>query len=134
MTMEQSGDVRARFEKKIRECFEAYQEQWLKKRPDALIEAAEEIASIQRMAKELPGAVTEETAGYLLQFKNPLQVVSDRWRDASDPELHTDDSLSYVLWQLYDRRDAEADYELEPKPTPTPKASRKPRSHGGKER
>ena len=42
-------DVRAKFEQKLRDCFEQYKAEWLQKRPDTLIEVAEEIASVQRM-------------------------------------------------------------------------------------
>ncbi len=107
-------DVRARFEQKLKDCFEDYKNQWLQKRPDALIEDAEEIASVQRMFKELPEAVTDEDAAYLLRFKNPLEVVADAWQDANGFGSVIDDEMTHMLWELRDRGDAEADYEMEP--------------------
>ena len=107
-------DVRVRFEQKIRECFEQYEKGWLQKSPEALIEEADEIASVQRMAKELPVTAEERDMEYLLRFKNPLEVVSDRWRNETSMESQNDDGLSYVLWELRDRQDAEYDYEMEP--------------------
>ena len=107
-------DVRARFEQKIRECFEQYEKGWLQKSPEALVEEAAEIASVQRMARELPSSATEEDMAYLLRFKNPLEVVSDRWRSETDMGLQSDSGLDHVLWELRDRQDAEYDYEMEP--------------------
>ena len=107
-------DVRARFEQKVRDCFKQYEKAWLQKSPDVLIEEAAEIASIQRMAKKLPSAATEEDMEYLLRFKNPLEVVSDRWRSETSEEMQGDDALNHVLWEICDRQDAEYDYEMEP--------------------
>lgn len=107
-------DVRARFEQKVRDCFKQYEKAWLQKSPEVLIEEAAEIASIQRMAKELPSSATEEDMAYLLHFKNPLEVVSDRWRSETNMGLQSDNGLDYVLWELRDRQDAECDYEMEP--------------------
>ena len=45
--------------------------------PAELIERCEELEAVTRMADELPSAVTEEDAEYLLRFRNPLEVVSD---------------------------------------------------------
>ena len=106
-------DVRTRFEQKIKDCFEQYKAEWLQKRPDALIEDAEEIASVQRMFKELPGAVTDEDAAYLLRFKNPLEVVSDYWTDMNGSGSVADDDMTHILWEIRDRGVAEADYEME---------------------
>ncbi len=107
-------DVRAKFEQKLKDCFEQYKAEWLQKRPDMLIEDAEEIASVQRMFKELPGAVTDEDAAYLLRLKNPLEVVADAWQDANGFGSVIDDEMTHMLWELRDRGDAEADYEMEP--------------------
>ena len=107
-------DVRAKFEQKLRDCFEQYKAEWLQKRPDTLIEDAEEIASVQRMFKELPGAVMDEDAAYLLRFKNPLEVVADAWQDANGFGSVIDDELTHLLWEIQDRQAAEADYEMEP--------------------
>ena len=110
----QEDDVRAQFEQKLKNCFEQYKAEWLQKPVTALIEDAEEIASVQRMFKELPGAVTDEDAAYLLRFKNPLEVVADAWQDANGFGSVIDDEMTHMLWELRDRGDAEADYEMEP--------------------
>lgn len=66
------------------------------------------------MMKELPSAVSEEDAEYLLRFKNPLEVVSDEWisRNGMD-SLVVDEEMSHILWSLQDMGEAEAFYELE---------------------
>ncbi len=67
------------------------------------------------MMKELPSAVSDEEALYLLRFKNPLEVVSNEWigRNGMD-SLVVDDEINHLLWALQDRGDAEQFYELEP--------------------
>lgn len=93
----------------------AYKERWLKMTPTELIARCEELEAVTRMAQELPSAVSDEDAEYLLRFKNPLEVVSDEWisRNGIDA-LIVDDEMSHLLWSLQDRGDAEQSYEIEP--------------------
>ena len=107
-------NAKAALKEKLRTCFNQYKARWLQKRPEALIEEAEEIASVQRMFKELPDAVTEEDAEYLLRFKNPLEVVSDSWQSMNGSGSVVDDDMSYILWELRDKQSAKFDYEMEP--------------------
>ena len=107
-------DVRSLLKQKVENCYKEFYASWLMKQPIDLVERAEEIASIQRMAEELPSAVTEEDAKYLLRFKNPLEVVSDRWQSMNGSGTVVDDDMSHILWELRDHRDAEQDYEMEP--------------------
>ncbi len=107
-------DAKTRLSQKLKDCFEQYKTEWLRKRPDALIEDAEEIASVQRMFKELPNAVTDEDAAYLLRFKNPLEVASDYWTRMNGSGSVVDDEVTHILWEIRDRQAAEADYEMEP--------------------
>ena len=107
-------NAKAALKEKLRTCFNQYKARWLQKRPEALIEEAEEIASVQRMFKELPDAVTEEDAEYLLRFKNPLEVFSDSWQSMNGSGSVVDDDMSYILWELRDKQSAKFDYEMEP--------------------
>ena len=109
-----SEDIRARFEQKIRECFNAYHTAWLKETPAELIKLADEIVTIQRMAKELPGSATTDEMEYLLRFKNPLQIVSDEWRAEYGPDAIIDEEMRHVLWNIVDKEFADAIYEMEP--------------------
>lgn len=92
-----------RLREKIQRCFDEYKAEWLQKRPDILIEEAEEIASVQRMMKELPDAVMEKDAEYLLRFKNPLEVVSDYWQSMNGSGTVVDDDMAHILWEIRDR-------------------------------
>ena len=116
-------NAKAALKEKLQNCFEQYKAGWLQKRPDVLIEEAEEIASVQRMFKELPDAVTEEDAEYLLRFKNSLEVVSDRRQSMNGSGTVVDDDMFHILWELRDKQSAEFDYEMEPEyyeqPTPS---------------
>ena len=116
-------NAKAALKEKLQTCFDRYMAGWLQKRPEVLIEEAEEIASVQRMFRELPDAVTEEDAEYLLRFKNPLEVVSDSWQSMNGSGTVVDDDMSYILWDLRDKQSAEFDYEMEPEyynqPTPS---------------
>ena len=107
-------NAKAALKEKLQTCFDRYKAGWLQKRPEVLIEEAEEIASVQRMFRELPDAVTEEDAEYLLRFKNPLEVVSDSWQSMNGSGTVVDDDMSYILWDLRDKQSAEFDYEMEP--------------------
>lgn len=100
---------------KVNTNFAGYKEQWLKMSPTELIDRCEELEAVTRMAQELPSAVSDEDAEYLLRFKNPLEVVSDEWisRNGID-SLIVDDEMSHLLWSLQDRGDAEQCYEMEP--------------------
>ena len=106
---------RSLLKQKVNANFADYKEQWLKMSPAELIERCEELEAVTRMAKELPSAVSEEDAEYLLRFKNPLEVVSDEWisRNGID-SLIVDDEMSHLLWSLQDSGDAEQTYEMEP--------------------
>ena len=116
-------NAKAALKEKLQTCFDRYKAGWLQKRPEVLIEEAEEIASVQRMFRELPDAVTEEDAEYLLRFKNSLEVVSDRRQSMNGSGTVVDDDMSYILWDLRDKQSAEFDYEMEPEyyeqPTPS---------------
>lgn len=105
--------ARERLERKVRDCLENAQKEWLALSPNELIGRAEEIASVQWMAKELPSAVSEEDAAYLLRFKDPLQVVSDCWIAENGSDTVIDEELRHVLWSITDRQDMESEYELE---------------------
>lgn len=110
-----SESARTLLKQKINANFAEYKERWLKMQPSELIDRCEELEAVTRMANELPSAVSDEDAEYLLRFKNPLEVVSDEWisRNGID-SLVVDDEMSHLLWALQDRGDAEEAYEMEP--------------------
>lgn len=106
---------RTLLKQKVNANFAQYKEKWLKMSPSELIDRCEELEAVTRMAQELPSAVSDEDAEYLLQFKNPLEVVSDEWISRNGINaLIVDDEMSHLLWSLQDRGDAEQAYEMEP--------------------
>lgn len=107
--------ARTLLKQKINANFAEYKERWLKMQPSELIDRCEELEAVTRMAKELPSAVSDEDAEYLLRFKNPLAVVSDEWISRNGiGSLIVDDEMSHLLWALQDRGDAEDEYEKDP--------------------
>ena len=114
MAEERKDSVRSQFERKIKDCYQRFEAGWLQKSPAELIEAAEEIASVRRMAQELPSSAAEQDMVYLLRFKNPLEVVADAWQDMNGSGAVVDDEMKHMLWEIQDRQAAEADYEMEP--------------------
>ena len=106
-------DIRTQFTRKVQNCFEEYQASWKKLQPEELIEQAGEIHAIQQLAEELPGSASEEDMAYLLRFKNPLEVATVAWCNSVGYSI-AGDELDHTLWELRDRRDAEADFEMEP--------------------
>ena len=107
-------DAIARLKVRLENNYIFYRENWLQMTPEWLIDHCEELEAVTRMAKELPSAVTDEDAKYLLRFRNPLEVVSDEWisRNGID-SLIVDAEMSHLLWSLRDRGCAEEAYELD---------------------
>ena len=115
MTQDRNDDPRSRLKQRVNANYEDYKAKWLQMEPAELIVRCEELEAVTRMAKELPSAVSDEDAEYLLRFKNPLEVVSDEWvsRNGID-SLIVDDEMGHLLWSLRDRGEAEQFYEMEP--------------------
>ncbi len=107
-------DPRTLLEQKIMANYEEFKARWLQMEPIDMIEQCDQIEGLTRLMKELPYAVSDEEALYLLRFKTPLEVVSDEWigRNGMD-SLVVDDEINHLLWALQDRGDAEQFYELE---------------------
>ena len=79
-----------------------------------LIDRAEEIAATKQIYKELgEGGYNTGYMEYLLRFKNPLEVVRDRWLNEHENGYILEQDMEHVLWTLADKRDAEQDYELD---------------------
>ncbi|AGL02888.1 hypothetical protein [Desulfoscipio gibsoniae] len=87
---------------------------WLKLEPLQIIEKAEEIAAAKLVFEELKnGGHDLEHLEYLLRFKNPLEVVRDKWIEENGLEMVHDEDMRHALWTIADTRDAEQDYELD---------------------
>lgn len=108
-------NARALLKRKVDVNYAAYKELWLQMRPSEIIARCKELEVITRMAKELPSAVSDEDAEYLLRFKNPLEVVSDAWIGMNGfDSLIIDEEMRHLLWDLRDRGAAEEVFEMDP--------------------
>lgn len=106
----------ARLEEKIEANLRDYRNDWLTLPKEELIDRAEEIYSVSVMAAFVPKTVSEEQAEYLMQFVNPLEVVSDEWlgRNSFDEMIEYGDHLGDAISHIVDSGFAEECYNLEP--------------------
>ena len=110
--IKQEESIKDRFDSKIKDCYREYEKQWMQLGIKELLDNAEEIATVQHMASELPAYASDKEKEYLLKFKNPLEVVSDFWIENGYETLVIDD-LQLVLNRIVYDKDAEVDYEME---------------------
>ena len=106
----------ARLKEKIEENFRDYRNDWLTLPKEELIDRAEEVYSVSVIATFLLKTVSEEQAEYLLQFRNPLEIVSDEWlgRNSFDEMIEYGDHLGDAVSYIVDSGYAEECYDLEP--------------------
>lgn len=110
-----ADDARTRLKRKVNANFAEYKKRWLQMPPTELIGRCEELEAVTRMAQNLPSAVSDDNAEYLLRFKNPLEVASDAWISENGIDsLTIDEDMRHILWNLMDRGGAEEVYEMEP--------------------
>ena len=100
---------------KIESNLRDYRNDWLTLPKEELIDRAEEIYSVCVIAAFVPNAVSEEQAEYLLQFRNPLEVVSDEWlgRNNFEEMIEYGDYLGDAIRYIVDSGYAEICYDLE---------------------
>lgn len=75
---------------------------------------ADEIAAMKSCYNQLIGELEDypaEHLEYLLRFKTPLKVLCVTWMDAQNCDLS--EEFRHMLWNLWDKGDAELDYELD---------------------
>lgn len=111
--MEYMG-IKAELSEKLEANYISFMREWLKLEPIQLIEKVEEIAATKLEFEELKnGGCSADNLEYLLRFKNPLEVVRDKWIEENGSEMVHDDDMNHALWAIADTRDAEQDYELD---------------------
>lgn len=111
------ADMKSAVERLKEKIEVGYKEQyayWMEQSPEWFVEMADEILAVKQMRENLAAYVTEETAEYLLRFKDPLDVVSAYWAEVIDPGGSTEEMLFHTLWEIRDKREAEKVFELEP--------------------
>jgi hypothetical protein len=108
--------MRESFLRKIEENYQTYLSKWMAINAASLIENAEKIAVIKQTYQQLQdeyGSFYSDCLAYLIQFENPLEIISDDVSVLAEDTIVTHDDVSYALVHLYDRRDADNDYEMD---------------------
>lgn len=91
----------------------AFMESMIEKGPQSVFDNAIEIHAERQINDYLrSGDFPDETMDYLLRFKNPLQVVLDKWVFRSD--LALTDCMDEALCSVMDDEDTRLHYELDP--------------------
>ena len=101
---------------KIEHNLADYETEWLSLSQQELLDRAERISAIRMLAREIPQKVTSEQAELLLQFKNPLDALSDSWMNKNSFETDDDfyENLMDTLRRDTNEEDAELFYDMEP--------------------
>lgn len=108
-------EVREALGQKLRERWNEYSAEMLRRPPAEIFERADEIAAARFCFDQL----TENMIGYpaeyleyLLRFEDPLSVVQDQWSSAQNVDYS--DEFEHALWTIQNERTAERDYPLDP--------------------
>ena len=97
--------VKAEYKNKYKE--------WLNISREELIEKADEISAAQFVKDNIHDSFTEEEAEYLLQFKEPLEILVNRITALNDPaNIAVKEQFSDMVSEMYDKQDEYSDYEL----------------------
>ena len=109
------GSPRERLAMRVADNFQEYQERWMQMEPWELIECCEVLASVTRMAEELPERVNEEEARFLLRFQDPLKLVCDVWINKNGTHARvSEEAMTNLLRSLRDHGVDENVYALAP--------------------
>ena len=100
---------------KLTSCYAEHRESWLHMKPEDIVLLASNIAASDYAVRCVPDVIQEDEAEYLLQFKDPLNVLSDMISESLDEQYGCyGDSLSGLLYELMDKGDALEYYDLDP--------------------
>lgn len=87
--------------------------EWLNLSHEELIEKADVISAARFVKDNIQDSFTEEKAEYLLQFKEPLEILFDRITVLNDANnIAVKEQFSDMVSEMYDKQDEYADYEL----------------------
>lgn len=102
-----------KLESVIKEEYNNKYAEWLNLSHEELIEKADEISAARFVKDRIQDSFTEEEAEYLLQFKEPLEILVDRITVLNDPNnMAVKEQFSDMVSEMYDKKDEFADYEL----------------------
>ena len=100
--------LRKAFEEKLNRNYADAMQKWSEMNLSDLIENAAEIAATKMIVKELPEVASIEDMEYLIQFEDPLEIVSNGWMLTDDLD-HTDE-LQFTLGSITCSRSADHCY------------------------
>lgn len=109
MRTEQNGSVE-QLGIRLKENLAEFINCWSKMSSHELIQNSYEITAIQLAAQHLPAVLDLNDAEFLLRYKNPLKVVSDRWLAMTDGIIEED--LNDILEGLQMTQLSHETYEL----------------------
>jgi hypothetical protein len=100
----------ARLIRRVKRNFEDYRASILKLDRQRIFDRANEIAAYSRVSHYLQNmhGYSEDELDYLLRFQNPLELITDHYRELAHAELHT------VVARVCDTKDHTGDYLLMP--------------------
>ena len=102
-----------KLESVIKEEYNNKYAEWLNLSHEELIEKADEISAARFVKDNIQESFTEDEAEYLLQFKEPLEILVDRITVLNDPNnIAVKAQFSDMVSEMYDKKDEFADYEL----------------------
>ena len=107
------NNVIEKLEAVVKAEYEAKYKEWLNISHEELIEKADEISAAQFVKDNIHDSFTEEEAEYLLQFKEPLEILVNRITALNDPaNIAVKEQFSDTVSEMYDKQDEYSDYEL----------------------
>ena len=87
--------------------------EWLNISHEELIEKADEISAARFVKDNIQDSFTEEEAEYLLQFKEPLEILVNKITALNDTNnIAVKEQFSDMVSEMYDKQDEYSDYEL----------------------
>jgi len=87
--------------------------EWLNLSHEELIEKSDEISAARFVKDNIQDSFTEDEAEYLLQFKEPLEILVDRITALNDPNnIAVKEQFSDIVSEMFDKQDEYSDYEL----------------------
>lgn len=105
------ADIHQELKNKLQLNYQQFYQEWIALSPETLIERSEEIAATIFMCKNALSECDTEDAAFLLRFRNPLEVLRDKWIEENGSEACHHGELWHALQSLLE--DGQ-DYELEP--------------------
>ena len=102
-----------KLESVIKEEYNSKYAEWLNMSHEELIEKSDEISAARFVKDNIKDTFTEEEAEYLLQFKEPLEILVDKITVLNDPNnIAVKEQFSDMVSEMYDKKDEYSGYEL----------------------